>query len=122
MKSFAIGSSDPTKVLTAFQLVKISGQLSNISLNQWAGDITAAGTWLYPQHGIDLSAGMSLALCQIVILSHRPPPAAERLSIFSILPGCECERVCEAKSQFRDSHESLIAFAAYLFQNHLRSM
>ena len=32
------------------------GRLSNVSLNYWAVDVTAAGTWLFPQNKIELSA------------------------------------------------------------------
>ena len=32
------------------------GRLSNISLNYWAVDVTVAGTWLFPQSQIELSA------------------------------------------------------------------
>jgi hypothetical protein len=31
------------------------GRLSNVSLNYWATDVTAAGTWLFPQSQIELS-------------------------------------------------------------------
>lgn len=31
------------------------GRLSNVSLNYWAADVTAAGTWLFPQSQIELS-------------------------------------------------------------------
>jgi hypothetical protein len=32
-----------------------TGRLSNVALNYWAADITAAGTWLFPQSQIELS-------------------------------------------------------------------
>jgi hypothetical protein len=31
------------------------GRLANVSLNRWATDITAAGTWLFPEENIELS-------------------------------------------------------------------
>jgi len=31
------------------------GRLSNVSLNHWAADVTAAGTWFFPQSQIELS-------------------------------------------------------------------
>jgi hypothetical protein len=31
------------------------GRISNVSLNYWALDVTAAGTWLFPQNHIELS-------------------------------------------------------------------
>jgi len=36
------------------------GRLSNTSLNRWAGDITAAGTWLFPNNKIELSAATGI--------------------------------------------------------------
>jgi len=33
-----------------------AGRLSNVSLNRWVGDLTAAGTWLFPQANIELSS------------------------------------------------------------------
>ena len=33
-----------------------AGRLSNVSLNRWAGDITAAGTWMFPANGFELSS------------------------------------------------------------------
>ncbi len=31
------------------------GRLANVALNRWAGDITVAGTWMFPQENIELS-------------------------------------------------------------------
>jgi hypothetical protein len=31
------------------------GRLSNVSVNYWAADVTAAGTWLFPQSQVELS-------------------------------------------------------------------
>ncbi len=36
------------------------GRLSNVSLNRWAGDITAAGTWLFPANNIELSGATGI--------------------------------------------------------------
>lgn len=36
------------------------GRLSNVSLNRWAGDITAAGTWLFPAHSMELSSAAGI--------------------------------------------------------------
>jgi len=36
------------------------GRLSNVSLNYWAADVTAAGTWFFPQSQIELSGATGI--------------------------------------------------------------
>ena len=35
-------------------------RLSNVALNRWAGDVTAAGTWMFPQNNIELSTAAGI--------------------------------------------------------------
>jgi hypothetical protein len=37
-----------------------SGRLSNVALNYWAADITAAGTWLFPENQIEISGATGI--------------------------------------------------------------
>ncbi len=37
-----------------------AGRLSNVALNRWAGDITAAGTWMFPEKSIELSGAAGI--------------------------------------------------------------
>lgn len=38
------------------------GQLSNVALNRWIGDIYAAGTWLDPKIGLDISGSVGFEI------------------------------------------------------------
>jgi len=37
-----------------------AGRLSNVALNRWVGDVTAAGTWMFPQNNIELSTAAGI--------------------------------------------------------------
>jgi hypothetical protein len=37
-----------------------TGRLSNVALNRWAGDITIAGTWMFPQNNLELSGATGI--------------------------------------------------------------
>ncbi|WP_167505837.1 SphA family protein [Desulfosediminicola flagellatus] len=37
-----------------------AGRLANVALNRWAGDISVAGTWTFPQNSIELSAATGI--------------------------------------------------------------
>ena len=36
------------------------GRLASVALNRWAGDVTVAGTWLFPQENIELSSATGI--------------------------------------------------------------
>ena len=36
------------------------GRLANVAMNRWAGDITVAGTWLFPQENVELSGATGI--------------------------------------------------------------
>lgn len=37
-----------------------AGRLSNVAMNRWAGDITVAGTWMFPEKNIELSGAAGI--------------------------------------------------------------